>query len=502
MKRIILSLLFAALCTCSFGINAVASQDDQVTITGNTITLASFIKQVESQSHYLFVYSTEDVDINSKVTISPIRKTVAQCLVEALNNTNLKYVYENNYIILTTQSPEYLTVSAKVTDLETNEPLASASVYLSNRVISIVTNGEGYFQLKFPVKYIDESVIVSYLGYTSKGTSIRTLLSGKDNIIALKAIVYNLNPVHINISDGLGLVSQALAKISDNYPSHNMQMTSYYREMIKKGRSYVTLTEAVLDINKAPYNNYGSKDQIAIFKGRGSVDTKKIDTLFVKFRGGMKSALDIDIAKYPFLGVDRALIGNHYTFTKGQTTVIDGKNHHIVFFQQNPGDEQMLFSGKLYIEEKSLAITRIEFSMNVEEYPDQAIDLLLKKKPAGMKAKFLYAKYIVQYKEINGKWLFNYCRSELKFDSKWDRKLFKDTYTIVSEMAVTEYSDNDYKIPYDKRVKYNDITLDKVSDFKDDNFWEEYNIIEPEYSIEQVLTRITKQLQKREKNRL
>ncbi|MEJ1730434.1 hypothetical protein SMA90_29330, partial [Escherichia coli] len=103
--------------------------------------------------------------------------------------------------------------------------------------------------------------------------------------------------------------------------------------------------------------------------------------------------------------------------------------------------------------------------MNVENRPD-ATNIFISRRPAGFKATVLYATYLVQYKEINGKWTFNYSRTEIKFDSKWDRKLFKNTYTITSELAITERSDRTMKIPSQQRVRLTDITLDKVTDFQ------------------------------------
>ena len=67
----------------------------------------------------------------------------------------------------------------------------------------------------------------------------------------------------------------------------------------------------------------------------------------------------------------------------------------------------------------------------------------------------------------------------------------------MSEMAITERSDRTMKIPSEQRVRSRDITLDKVTDFQDEGFWEDYNVIEPESGIEQVIARITRQLKRR-----
>lgn len=55
--------------------------------------------------------------------------------------------------------------------------------------------------------------------------------------------------------------------------------------MIRKGNTYVTLSEAVVDVYKPPYTPTFAVDQVGIYKGRGSVDWARIDTVFVKFQG-------------------------------------------------------------------------------------------------------------------------------------------------------------------------------------------------------------------------
>lgn len=47
-----------------------------------------------------------------------------------------------------------------------------------------------------------------------------------------------------------------------------------------------------------------------------------------------------------------------------------------------------------------------------------------------------------------------------------------------------------------ERMKSNVILQDKVKGFEDDKFWGDYNVIEPEASIESLIKKIQKQLNK------
>lgn len=240
-------------------------------------------------------------------------------------------------------------------------------------------------------------------------------------------------------------------------------------------------------------------DQIGIYKARGNYDSNRIDTLMVKFQGGPHSALEIDVASDPFLGVEPIVIKEYYDFKMVAPVTIDNKYFYVIEFDQKPYLTDILFRGRLYIESESMAFARIEFNMNVEDNP-RANSFFIRKKPSNLKMDVVSAAYLVNYKEINGIWHFDYSRTEVKFNAKWDKRWFRNTYTITSELASTEISDRQRKIENLNRIKSKDIMSNKVQDFTDENFWGAYNIIEPDASIESVISRIIRQLNKRDKD--
>jgi hypothetical protein len=134
----------------------------------------------------------------------------------------------------------------------------------------------------------------------------------------------------------------------------------------------------------------------------------------------------------------------------------------------------------------------------VEDNP-RASNFFIRKKPSNLKMEVVSAAYMINYKEINGIWHFDYSRTEVKFNAKWDKRWFKNSYTIMSELASTEISDRQRKIENENRIKSRDIMSAKVQDFTDENFWGGYNIIEPDASIESVISRIIRQLNRRDK---
>jgi len=138
--------------------------------------------------------------------------------------------------------------------------------------------------------------------------------------------------------------------------------------------------------------------------------------------------------------------------------------------------------------------------ISILTYPEKSAQIFIKKKPVGLKMIPTSTNYIVTYIEKDGKYYFNYSRSEINFKCKWQKKLFTSNYAIMAEMAITDWStDKVEKYPYKEALHKNAIFEEEVTAFTDENFWGEFNTIEPDQSIQVALKKYGKKLLK-EKN--
>ena len=270
-------------------------------------------------------------------------------------------------------------------------------------------------------------------------------------------------------------------------------MTAFYRETIRKNRTYVSIGEAVVEVFKAPYNNDLRFDGARIYKGRKGADVEKMDTVLFKLQGGPVSVLDLDLAKNSETVLTKESM-NDYDYKLTGVVEINGKPHYVIDFIQKPSVENPLFMGSLYIEMDSYAITEAEFGFNLSN-KEAAQSIFIKKKPFGMKVTPEIATYRTKYREQNGKWHFEYSRAEVKFKVNWNKKLFNTYYTTMSEIAVTDRTDQEViKFAGKDKVKPTDVFSEKVSSFTDKEFWGDYNVIEPDQSIESAIRRLSKKL--------
>lgn len=378
---------------------------------------------------------------------------------------------------------------------DTRDPLVFADVSLKNSNISTITNKEGGFTLKVPKTLSSGSVLISYLGYKTQEVPLNTL-KGEDNTITLEAIATELSQININVpKDARSLVQSALNNLGDKYVDEKMSMTAFYRETIKKRNKNASLAEAVVKIYKEPYSTL-KDDAVELIKSRKNTNYSRLDTLAVKLQGGPFSALYSDIVKYQDYIFNDELF-EYYTFSFDKSTELNNRSVYVVNFKQLPNIVTPLYRGKIYIDAETRALVSADYSLNVEN-KDEAVKLFLRKKPRLVRVEPEEALYRVDYKSTSdGKWYYSYSNVQLAFRVKWRKKIFGSRYTLNIEMAITDWTkDFASTLNRENRLRPSVILSDAASGFSDPEFWGEYNIIEPEKSIESAIQKISKQLEK------
>lgn len=434
-------------------------------------------------------------------TVSPDLRTTLVRLAYAALTAFLFTLYAPAMSSVPQDSLRIPIVYGKVTDSSDGNPLAYASVTHVVSGVSNVSNSEGFFSLKLPMEVSPEDEIrVSFLGYVTATLRVEDFSESspdKPHGIRLPPVSFTLDPAVIRSTEPLSLLMEAYDKVKDNYPSVTTGMTAFYREIIRRqsGR-YLALSEAVLDINKASYTSFQS-DRARIFKGRASTDYRAADSILIRFRGGVVAALDMDNVKNPFAGVWLREVERHYRFAMGEPVLRDGLFFYVVTFTQIDGSEEILYSGRLYIESGSLAIGRIELSLNVKGREEKAAGIMVVKRPPDTRFYVTKADYAVNYKRFGDTWHYDYSLMRINLSSRKGKSFFRNNYVITGEMAVTAHNEAPARIGADERLRFKDFLSEKVGDFRDDDFWGDYNVIEPDKSIDAVIRRIIRRLERR-----
>ncbi len=376
-----------------------------------------------------------------------------------------------------------------ILDSKTKNELTFASITISGSNMSTISNSEGDFLIKIPRDRQDASLIISFLGYKDKVISIKDLKQEK-NLLYLEPINVQLKDVVVNGIDANKLFSNVLNNRSKNYGDSAIQMVGFYRESIKKRRTYVSVLESIVNIEKMSFSS-GVQDQVSILKGRKNVDYTKLDTINFKLEGGLFTSLFIDLIKEPS-NIFSENVFDLYNFRFEDITQINDKEVLIISFKQKSilEDPDPLYSGKLFIDAKSLAIISATFKLNVENRIKAGL-IFTRKKPKGLILYPTEVSYQVDYRQQNNKWIFSYSRGDITFKLNWDKWIFNTSYNTTFELVNTNWENQDSQAQINtQKLSPYVIMSDRISNSVDVNFWGEYNIIEPEKSIESAIIKI------------
>ena len=388
-----------------------------------------------------------------------------------------------------TDSSSFKYFKGTILDSKTKNELTFASITVSGSNISTISNSEGDFLIKIPIDRQDASLIISFLGYKDKVISIKELKQEK-NLLYLEPINILLKEVVVNVIDANKLFSNVLNNRSKNYGDSAIQMIGFYREAIKKRRTYVSVLESIVDIEKIPFSS-SLQDQVNILKGRKNVDYTKLDTINFKLEGGLFTALFIDLIKDPS-NIFSENVFDLYNFRFEDITQINDKQVLIISFKQKSSleDPAPLYSGKLFIDSKSLAIISATFQLNVENRIKAGL-IFTRKKPKGLDIYPTEVNYQVDYRQQNNKWIFSYSRGDITFKLNWDKWIFNTSYNTTFELVNTNWKNQDSQAQINtQKLSPYVIMSDRITNSADINFWGEYNIIEPEKSIESAIKKI------------
>jgi len=390
-------------------------------------------------------------------------------------------------------SSDFKEYKGVVVNAKTQKSLEYASISVTNSNIATISNLEGVFLVKVPNSLKGENLVISYLGYQNKTIPL-DLFSDADYKVEMEESFEKLPDVNLVEANPLSVIRKVIEKRKENSYRESTIVKAFYRESIKKRRTYASLSEAVVDIYKQPRG--AQSDYVMLEKARKSTDYRKIDTLVIKLQGGPYNNMSMDMIRNEelFFSADMFDI---YRFSFDKMMNLDDRNVYVIDFVQRPSMVEPFYKGKLYIDMETYALVKAVFGLNLENLA-KAKKFFVKKKPNNADVIPMDTKYIVDYKETDGKWHFSYSRIELAFKIKWDKKLFNSIYNVAIEMAITDWKDNaqGVSIKNRDRMKRSVILTDQTSGFTDPEFWGELNVIEPDKSIDNAIKKIQKNYQK------
>src|SRR5688572_3380434 len=105
--------------------------------------------------------------------------------------------------LATTLVAQNITISGKVIDRETKNPMPFASVYIKGKTIGTITNLYGEFDFHIPGEYRNEILVISMLGYSNFESPVWSMISSTAATTTIELIVSPIVLQEVLIEDSL-----------------------------------------------------------------------------------------------------------------------------------------------------------------------------------------------------------------------------------------------------------------------------------------------------------
>ena len=329
-----------------------------------------------------------------------------------------------------------------VKDAETDEPVPFAHVVIGD--IITLTNLDGQFVITTHGKQDESLLQVSVMGYELENKSLDN--SSKYYTIYLRPSTVQLEEV--TIKSGQMMMEDVFNRFHLNYEMSRQHMMGYYKESLKGSVGKYYLAEGIIDIYVPPNVGY-HQTLVSPIKTRKKVFQPIEDHIMVL--GGNAS----DMAQSSIWRRDSFLSERNrknYEFVYAGASNIG--DHEVFIVEFEPKNSKGNASGKIFIEEESLAIVKLEYHPIIKD-----------------KSIWKEVSWIEEFVEKEG--MFEIFR--VSYHGKWEE--YGKDYSYDALLVINETTPRDDIPVNDYLLSEEDSFFHEAEEDFSDSFWDGYNFI-------------------------
>jgi len=285
------------------------------------------------------------------------------------------------------------TISGKILDVETGEPLVFATIALEGEAFGTISNMAGEFDFHVPARYLEANIIVSTLGYQNFSISVAEA-TGTDQLL-IKLIPGRVILNEVLVTENLSaeeLLRIAIARIEINYPMTPVEMEGFYRDTKKVDDEYVSLLEAAVKIYdknySAPRDYTKLRERVSLIEVRQTLEYDySLEKYFSQYNM-LEDLLLENIVKYRTFNNEEEF---YATLKRKKVAGYNNESIDLVYVEM-PG-----YSLKMYIDE-NYAIRKIIFS-----WGDGTTPVYSYQKSRKLENQVIQHDKQIEFQELNGK---------------------------------------------------------------------------------------------------
>ncbi|WP_319483009.1 STN and carboxypeptidase regulatory-like domain-containing protein [uncultured Draconibacterium sp.] len=496
MKQIKQLIIFITILLLSF--TTKGQQQDgsiferRISINQTDQSLDFVLEQISWQANVFFSYDATIINPTQKVSITVQDKSLYTVLNSILDTTQYRFSELQNQVIITRISDnetlseaqdsvpvKYFFLSGKLIESRKGRSIPFASISILDKPIGTISNTDGEFLLKVHPLYIRDTIVISCMGYEQKLLPGNQLLD--EDLFILEPASIKIREIKVTAITPEKLLKNMRANYEKNYTPSSKLMTAFYRETVKQDKNYISVSEAVMEVLKAPYIGTSRGDLVRLLKGRRSRDVQPFKWLNFKLMGGPFTITELDAVKTVETFIDPEY-EHVYAYQISDVVWYENQPVYVVKFQAQSDEFYPPFEGEMYVHRETFALVHANYRLNKAGL-NKAKEIMIKKKPRKVKARPTYVQYQVNYRQYQGKWHLASAKASVKFKVRSKRDRINSEFHSVSDLLITNIQPTELKrFNKDERFNRNDIFVELLGAY-DQDFWENYNIIKPNESL-------------------
>ncbi|MBW6535578.1 MAG: carboxypeptidase-like regulatory domain-containing protein [Mariniphaga sp.] len=473
----------------------------RISIQAENQPLNTILDQISWQARVYFSYDASLVKAGKTHTVQVIEKSLYSVLNQLFNPEEFQFTELENQIIITKREEsgmkesiipdsiqvKYFFLSGKILDRKKEFPISYATISVFNKPIGTITNTDGEFLLKLHPRYINDTLVISNIGYAQVFLPANQLLD--EDLIFLEPVSIRIREVKVTATTPEKLLENIRANLENNYSSYNKIMTGFYRETVRQDGEYINVSEAVIEILKAPYVNSFRNDLVRLLKGRQSPDVQPFKWMNFKLQGGPFTITQLDLVKTMESFIDEAY-QHLYEYKISRVVWYNENPVYVLEFEPLPVADFHGFVGELFVHRETFAIVYARYGFDRSGLK-KATPVLVKRTPSGVRARPSFVEYTVNYQRYQGKWQLGTAQASIKFKIRSRRDKINSEFHSISELLVTDIQSTELKrFGRDESFGQRDIFVEMIGSY-DPEFWENYNIIKPDEDLRNAVQKLS-----------
>ena len=391
-------------------------------------------------------------------------------------------------LLISSMSGAQHTLTGKVIDRLTSEPVPFAHVFVSGTNTGTTTDLFGNFSFEVSDNQLSKELQVTCLGFKPvllaiEGSSSAILIKLEENIIQLSEVV-------VKPKSAENLLKEAFSRIFENYDTTDLVFKGHYRMTSKVDTTFVRDIESVLNIYKPKLETKGGykklpSDSIYIeemhtkmnpqidYKLRAMTDWENTPYLlgyrdFVREFAYLENSLESMIERYE-LKVENMIL-------------LQDRPAYVISVSPKRGKNKTFWNGKIFLDEETLAFSKIDVKSTPKMFKKlkSGLDYKLQSKINKIKYDSGAWKESVSYRSEDGKWYFSNVNSSKQFFiSSKQRNMAGVPVTATVEYQTVGVSRHKYRYDSTEYLPQRSEGYWKVEHFMeskyDSAFWSEFD---------------------------